>query len=290
MLNKLFYYKNGNIGVNQKLVDENFIHQLVSVLGKKDIKISQIQDGTLGLLFKVNFDNKNYVLKTHLDGKIYKETLLNEFELLKCANISSFYCELINISENKFGILMEYLDKNKGINPVEVYKLINDYQKRLDIDIKPTYTFENLISTALSEIQNLIKNNIISSEIGNIAKIHIDKLKEISKIYKNVICHGDLSNKNIMQKTAGEYAVIDFEDAFWGIEGYDYLYWLTFFSNRKFYSKENFYRTTLNKDATKSMLMLILILKAAIALYSGSYKSNSMTDDERIREILNILD
>ena len=84
--------------------------------------------------------------------------------------------------------------------------------------------------------------------------------------------------------------LIDWEDAFLGIEGYDYLYWLTFFNHRKFYSKEIFFRSGCEEDVIKGILVTVLIIKSAISFYAGSYENNSLTFQERIVEILKYLE
>ena len=92
-----------------------------------------------------------------------------------------------------------------------------------------------------------------------------------------------------MLSKEGKRIVIDFEDAFLGIKGYDYLYWLTFFTNRKYYSKEIFLKSGLPSEMIEAVLTMILIVKSAISFYSESYKTNSMTTQERIEKIFSII-
>ncbi len=82
--------------------------------------------------------------------------------------------------------------------------------------------------------------------------------------------------------------VIDWEDAFWGIEGYDYLFWLTFFDNRKYYSQKIFGKTPWGKEIEIAILILIVVLKSELSFRSNRYKENKLTFDERIVEILNL--
>lgn len=296
MLNKLFYYKNKKkVNIDIKPIDEKIIHQLACVFNtdKQSLDIKPLQGGTLGIIYRINLlnENKKYILKTHLNNDTYKQSLINEFKLLKEANIKSFYSELVLLRENQFGILMEQLEKPKIITPPDILRITNQLKNFSYLKDKNfSYTFNDLINTALSEAEILSDNSIISANTYNIATENINNLYPLTSKYEQVICHGDLSNKNIMCNKKGDFVIIDFEDSFIGPEGYDYLYWLTFFSNRNFYTPDVFRKTNLDKNDTKAILLLVLILKAAISFYSESYKTNTISNDKRINEILNYLD
>ena len=84
--------------------------------------------------------------------------------------------------------------------------------------------------------------------------------------------------------------VIDWEDAFLGFEGYDFLYWLTFFKNRKFYSRDMFDLTEFGCELGSAIMVLILVLKSELALSSGEYDVHSMSINDRLLEVINLDD
>jgi hypothetical protein len=101
------------------------------------------------------------------------------------------------------------------------------------------------------------------------------------------LSHGDFGPKNVMVRGAVPLA-IDWEDAFWGIAGYDYLYWLTFMENRPFLQSAAFGRTGLGPDVERAILALVVLLKSYLAFCSGAYLDHAVPIQARIAEILEL--
>jgi 5-methylthioribose kinase len=102
-----------------------------------------------------------------------------------------------------------------------------------------------------------------------------------------ILCHGDFGPKNIMLEGV-EPRVIDWEDAFGGIAGYDYLYWLTFMENRPFLQTAAFGRTGLAPEIERAILALVVLLKSYLAVCSGAYLKHAVSPRTRIAEILEL--
>jgi len=151
-----------------------------------------------------------------------------------------------------------------------------------------SYTMEELVDVAARERKVLYQIGFFSDDLNSQLCDFLIQLEEKVKKLPRCLCHGDLSDKNLMQKESGEIIIIDWEDSFWGIDGYDYLYWLTFFQNRSFYRRENFNNLAYDNNTIKSVLAVILIIKSAISYYNGNYLRNSMTFEERITELLGV--
>jgi len=78
------------------------------------------------------------------------------------------------------------------------------------------------------------------------------------------------------------------EDGFWGIAGYDYLYWLSFFNNRKWLTRAALAHAPLAHADAVALLVVILVLKAWLAVCNGSYRRHSLSPNQRLREAINL--
>lgn len=277
MLSKLLHYK---FKINLPYLAKYFD------LNENDLDLRILSGGTLGVTYKLTLPNNvEYFLKTYDKNK---NTLDKEVLLLKNANKN---CSDLNpkkfILQNKeVGLMMKFLKPCKSIAPNQILSIINSYQNGFKKIVgENLYTIEDLITNALKEIQNMSDANFLEKDFASMCYENLKKFQKHVKKFPKIICHGDLSIRNIM-KNESEYVVVDWEDAFYGIQGYDYLYWLTFFINRPLYSLEIFRKSCLDDETIKSVLILILILKESLSFYSGVYKTNSLTAEERIKEIL----
>ena len=174
----------------------------------------------------------------------------------------------------------------KEITPDIVDTLITSYQKSLKTASLSSkmYGIEKLRDRAVQELYILYCNHFISAALYQRAENSISLLDELLPMQPRCICHGDLSDKNILFNISREPVLIDWEDAFWGIPGYDYLYWLTFFNHRKYYCKNVMQRCGLSQELSKAVAYLIL--KSAISYYSGSYRNNTVDMETRISEFI----
>lgn len=280
MLSKLIYYKTK---IN--------LPSLATYFGLKEneLDLKALNGGTLGVTYKLTLPSGiEYFLKTYDKNK---KTLDKEVLLLKAANPNclNLMAKKFVLPNNEVGLMMKFLQPCKSVNPNEMLSIINSYQSGLSqIMYKNLYTINDLISNALCELKNMMNANFFEKEL---ALFCYEDLKEFEKDidkYPKIICHGDLGIRNII-KNNDDFVVVDWEDAFWGIQGYDYLYWLTFFKNRPLYSKEVFCKCNLDVKTIKSVLILILILKISLSFYNGVYKTNSLSGEERLREVLDCL-
>ena len=86
----------------------------------------------------------------------------------------------------------------------------------------------------------------------------------------------------------GRFYALDWEDALWGYQGYDILYWLTFYSQRKYYDKDLFRRIKIDKQFGKDMMILILLVKSYLSYRNGTYLSNKLSINDRISEVIQL--
>ena len=154
--------------------------------------------------------------------------------------------------------------------------------------IQEKYNFEYLLVEAIKSSFHLFDLGLINSFTYEKLKENFTLLEDIVGHFNPIICHGDLSPKNIMENDKGNIIAIDWEDAFWCFEGYDYLYWLTFYGNRKYYSNAILGHTVWTKKQEVAIMTLVIVLKCELSFRMKNYHTNKLTFDERISEILHL--
>lgn len=303
MLSKLQYYlKSSNFN---NVVEMNFTRSEITISdlvkyylenGNQNLSIDETSGGTLGVCYKAEINNKAFFIKTHQNDSVCRNNFLKEVKIFSFLYGESISIQQIDLnkdsSEQSFLVMEQLLYPCMDLAIPDVIDLICSYQNKLTNNettqgLSEDYSFNSLIVEAKQALKNLSDNKFISTPIANQAYTHIDYLIKNQHKLKPCICHGDLGPKNIM--TNGNINIaIDWEDAFMGVEGYDYLYWLTFFKNRRFWSQEIFGKTPSGKKIEIGIMIIIVILKCELSVRSKSYHTNSMTFDQRILEILSI--
>lgn len=294
MLSKYYHLEKKNI--DRAEADINiFIPALATELRKKygDIKIKQtFPGGTLGIFFESYINGKRKFIRTHQYGSKYEENLLKEIEIM-----SAIYGDIIEIEkvevDNKgktqYFMVMDYLSPcPHPLEPDEVKKCIDNYQKKLlNTDIKAMYTFEQLLKAGEKSLNILYEQGFLKKSIFSRCNDSLQQIKR--KNFSYVISHGDLSNVNIMYTKDEFPIVVDWEDSLFSFPEYDFLYWLTFFSQRKYYSPTIFKKNSIDKIWGIDVMVLIIIIKSNMAYQNGSYKNHKISFQERINEIYNII-
>ena len=200
----------------------------------------------------------------------------------------------INIDgHDQIFLVEDYLDESTGITPSKLLNIISKFDfKNQKVPKIGFYDISDIFQESLNELDFFYKTNMYSEYLCDFLYEKMMFLKKSIDNYDRVLCHGDLSNNNIMRlsKSCDDYVLIDWEDAFWGIKGYDYLYWLTFFDNKKWLSKNNILLSGYEFDVCESLILLILIIKNSIAYYSGKYLFNSVGMEDRILRTIEILE
>ena len=80
--------------------------------------------------------------------------------------------------------------------------------------------------------------------------------------------------------------VVDWEDALLAYPEYDILYWLTFYSQRRYYSCHLFEDIGVDKQYGKDIMVMILLIKCYLSFVNESYKKNKLSINYRIDEII----
>jgi thiamine kinase-like enzyme len=296
MLSKLFYYSvlasqtpKENVDKAPSLLQQYFEQQGVST----DIEIAG--GGTLGIVFHLVVNGKRWFVKTHLP---YQEERINLIKEIAIYSIlyDDLHIQRIDLPDGTnvrtFLLMDELTYPEQDLDQCTVKKLIDEYSDKLknfsDTDcVLPKYAWEHVEQQADSALEILRDKGFLSDEIYNRTAKYF--LILTTGNYQNEIqlCHGDLSSKNIMMK-GNHPIVIDWEDAFWSFPEYDYLYWLTFFNHRKYYSQAIFEDSHNGKEVDIAVMLLILTLKSYLSYINDTYQNNSLSFEQRLQEVLDL--
>ena len=281
-------YENDSVEFRQ-----TFQEHISSTLGEI-VTLEQSNRGRLGVTYEVkrSLAGTRLFCKTHKEGDRYKRNIEKEFYYISKAN-ECFKVGLYHLIFNKKKysyMLQEWLQEVTSVDPENALRIINGFSRRLLLDSEShiciLYCIRDLINTAKQELHFLVKERELTEDCALELQEYIKIFESDIDSLKQTLCHGDFGDKNIMKSQDGRYVVIDWEDCFMGIEGYDYLYWLTFFSHRRFYSKEVFKASGVSSANAKGIISVIMLIKTAMAVYSGLNKNNTMNSQERIEELI----
>lgn len=302
MLSKLYHFE------EEKECAKNNIDKLMiaikSYFEKKNmnvqIKYKEDTVGTLGIIFELELNRKKMYVKTHQIGESYRYNLKKEIMIMQFlyGDIIELYEIDIKLNDDyiTFFIMDELEELDEPLSCDEIRLLIKSYSEKLsnfkvnEESIKYTqwndiYNFSNIQKKASEVLKFFIDNNIISKKLY--CKINEIFLLSDSIKFKKCICHGDLSNKNILKKN-GKLIVIDWEDSILGVDSYDINYWMTFFEQRKYYKLEIFRKYNLNNEKNLYLMSVITVIKCYLSYINGSYLKNKISIEDRLWEILRI--
>lgn len=297
MLSKVKHFNNVNHTFN-KADTTNLVSALIKELENNNEKIRLIEanaGGTLGIFFIAEINGNKKFVKTHLNGEEYRNNLIKEINIL-----SVVYGDKLKIDRKDIEcqgriqtfLIMDYLDKPSvliDINIVEncIQYCNNKLANYSDNDRIINYTFDNVIEEGKKSVKLLFEANKISDDVKKKCEDAINIIEGKKSYYKPIISHGDLSNVNVLEHN-GELIVIDWEDALWAFDQYDFLYWLTFYSQRKYYSTNVFKSRNIDENWGKCVMALIVLVKSALSYKRNSYLNNSISFEERLNEIFQI--
>lgn len=259
---------------------------------QENVILYETDRGRLGVTYSLRIQGRRLFCKTHKCGDQFKKSIEKEYFYLKRA-YPYFDVKLDNFTfdgyEYKY-MLQEWLECTDAITPDMALNLIsaysNELEKQDDRFEMITYSIQDLVNIAKEELPFLVDIKELTYKCSDELKQNINAFANHIPVMRKAICHGDFGDKNILVSSKGEYIAVDWEDCFVGVEGYDYLYWLTFFNHRNFYLQETFKASGLNSDDAKGILTVIMVIKTALSIYSGLNKNNSVSSQDRIKEIL----
>lgn len=292
MLSKLRHV--GVVGSLSACECNRYREDLQNVFGSALVGLRPVAGGTLGICFQGELYGRPRFFKTHAMSA-GSTALKREAVLLSAAGKDHVDPQIVDVpfaGGSRTWLHMKVLRPCNGLNPDEVRNMISHYELHLAklTNTELTLTDDNiylLLKEAEDALVFLAANSMISKSIERIAHQKIDGLQLSSGEWRLQLCHGDLGPANILLDE-NVPVVIDWEDAFWGIAGYDYLFWLTFFSNRKWLVPAALGHTPWGRSIEVAMMVAILLLKSRLSVQDGSYRRNIISFDQRLSEVIDL--
>ena len=259
----------------------------------RDVVVTPVPGGTLGICFDTTISGERRFLKTHLPGAKARASLAQEADLLLRLYGNAVMLDRFDISladgTARLCVLMPMLAPLAApMRPEAAASMAREWGEQFGNDRPKTiFTFELYLTCAARALTTLTDRDLLEAGSASEMRRHIAKLEDRLTRLPRALNHGDFGPKNIMVH-GGKPLAIDWEDAFWGITGYDYLYWLTFMENRPFLRSAAFGRTELGPDVERAILALVVLLKSYLSVCSGAYLGHTVSIQARIAEILEL--
>lgn len=272
--------------------DTNFVSALIREIEKldevKDITVLY-PGGTLGLFFKCEMNDQSLFLKTHHPNTLAHDNLIKELNIMR-----ALYKDLFNVNdfsvcidgnENRI-MAMDYWDiHNEMHNPEYIASMVDDYSNRLcGCNLKVNFSMDDFIEAVIYSKDCLLREKFIDHDTGKRLENSLKNYKGYSECSQTV-CHGDLSDANIVEINRHPVA-LDWEDALINVKEYDLLYWLTFFAQRRLYSSSLFSDIGINETYGKDIMIMVVAVKSFLSVAKGSYKYNTLSIQDRMNEII----
>lgn len=257
--------------------------------------LTLITGGTLSVSFKGSLGGEARFFKTHssLSGRA---TLRKEAAFLGATSSSVTDPVLLRINEGgaeRTWLHTRFLEPGQPLHPTEALDLITSYESQIQlnpelVDEVPAHDrWRILLSKGEEAVDLLAREEFCSPDVLSSISAAIDRVGSESASLPLQLCHGDLGPSNILI-SEGIPVAVDWEDALWGIPGYDYLYWLTFHENRRWLSRTALGKTILGEEIEIAILVIVLALKSWLSVKVGAHQKNKLAINDRILEALDL--
>jgi len=298
VLSKIEFYETASVRLDRPVDRERLQVKLAErfrAAGQVAV-LTPAAGGTLGICFDAMLSGEQRFLKTHLPGERARANLAKEAEILRklYGRAVALDCFEVQASDgtSRLCLLMPKLTQlTVPLQAEEAAALSRECNERLrghQVESRASdWGFAQLLVYAHRALAVLSDRGLLDQKSTNDVRRLIGHLEDHLDDQPRQLCHGDFGPRNIM--TDGiRPLVIDWEDAFYGITGYDYLYWLTFIENRRFLHDEAFGRTGHEPGLEHAILALVVLLKSFLSVYSGAFASHRISNQSRISEVLDL--
>jgi hypothetical protein len=272
--------------------DDSLMNAVTCIIGlSSSVRLSTL--GTSGVFFSGFRDGRRRFLKTHRLPAA-NVNIRKEFEMLDHLYGSLLHPLFFSVqcdSREQAFLEMDYIEQGCCVSymPNHVIGVLDGVFKRLEHQNHVTlnYNSDGLCALIVPAIEALSAARVMDADM---AKICLDSARRFHDYADSMpmICHGDLSNDNIRVHDGG-MVLIDWEDAIVCPKHYDILYWLTFMSQRCYYTSTLLSNVGVPRQYGIDIMVVIVLLKSYLSFLNGSYARFKMSISDRIREIVSIL-
>jgi hypothetical protein len=293
VLSKVAFFENGSDRPDPAVERARLLPALLNHLRSSDpdAEAAPALGGTLGLCFDVDIEGKRQFLKSHLPTAAARASLASEAEILLRLYGDTVVRERFDVpapdGTTRLCLLMPTLAPLAvPMQPEDAAAMARGWNDRLE-GYRPGRSLEEYVTGAARALATLSGRDLLERGTSAEVRLLLSRLEDRLADLPRLACHGDFGPRNVM--TLGDQRLaIDWEDAFWGVAGYDYLYWLTFMENRPFLQRAAFGRTGLEPDIERAILALVVLLKSYLAVCSGAYLNHAVSAQARIAEVLEL--
>jgi hypothetical protein len=253
-------------------------------------QFSRINGGTKSLLYLID---EKWVLKLPLQSSKSKSQLKFEVSVLEhLYNNKPFSLEGWETARKFSGIPFKRLE-SPILNPNQAFTLQRkfailtpDSKELIDSNVHGR-DISDLIRKGTEAADFFFLRNIVDSDFLKSFRLRVLNLEVWLDSQERVFCHGDFGPLNIYFDD-NDFMALDWEDSFFGVQDYDFLYWLTFLNNMKLISKDTLLLCNMPIKIAVDFLFLIGILKEYSIYFSDKKYRAKMLTMERM-EILSKL-
>ncbi len=292
MLSKLRFFRSRVGGAPAGSPETPDLSILFDRLGPGLVRLEPVGSGTLGVGFLAELDGRGKFLKTN-GIAVGRASLQKEYEVLSAVHGPEIGLERFVLPEangDRLWLMMDRLHyPGNAYDPAQCLEICCMLEERLTgFPGALEDDMADLIVEGEAAIAALTGADLLRADVATRVAPLLAALRRAWDDLPRLVCHGDLGPMNMMCDAAGA-VVVDWEDAFLGFPGYDYLYWLTFFQNRRYYSPAMFGRTGLDRRLEVAVLALIVLVKCEISRLAGRHVGNALSFSQRLEEVLVLL-
>lgn len=285
-MQKVFFTKSDILSIFNIPNLEVLIQEIKKDYNARDVSL--IKQTHFSLIYKLELQNKeNYIVK--VSKNIKDNTILKDAQLAPIGTKIAY--------KNGITVLFQpfydgYPSDNSNLeNIVNSIKTIHRTKGQkfgfIDDNLMGTFdSWQEYLSFNLIPHLNICFNeqkSIDSYDLGTILDL-FSKYLPVCNIKEGVLCHGDLSNDNIICKNGCVQAIIDYENSVYGDEVFDIANWCSFIGREKYIDKfiDLYYS---NKDRPENFYIRFWLyyLRIAICKSVVHFKNNKKDNSYRIQ-------
>ncbi len=222
-----------------------------------------------------------------------------EADLLHACFPTKCVVDCLEFIDQELAVLEMNFLSSADPSPSEVWELQVHYQSAIASSgreglFPDERDISALVARARLALANFTDDDQLTAAEVALSTSLLENLADFLVEAPRVPCHGDLSPGNVLQGSSrpGDQSglvALDWEDRFWGVRDYDFLYWLTFMANAPYVTRESLRISDQPHEICVALLLVIVLLKEYITLSSGITLDGRLPAVVRLRHVLELM-